>query len=102
MDDFNKNVRLICKHKGIPIGKCEKFINKSAGYFSRNPKITLFDAVSVALLLNEELTDMIYEDYEKKYRRQALIDRREQINKDIARLKDELEAIKEIEGRDNG
>lgn len=93
MDKFNENVRLICKHKGIKLGECERFIGKAAGYFSRNPNITLRDAKALSVFLNESLEDLMTRDYAKEFRKQAIIQRREQIKKDIARLNKELEDI---------
>lgn len=99
---FNENVRAVAKKKGLKLGQVEKYILKSAGYFSRNPDITLKDACRLADLLDESLEDLINQNFEEIYRARDLKEKRDYIKQELERLNKELEEMGEDDGSDMG
>lgn len=80
---ISRNVRFICKQRGLNIGDLEKQIGVSTGYFSRleknGLKISLLNVYNASEILGVTIDDLINKDLSIEQR--------------IAELKEELETL---------
>ena len=83
MKIFSRNVRFICKQRGLNIGNFEKQIGVSAGYLSRleknASKIALLNIYNASKILAVTIDDLLNKDMAIEQR--------------IAELKEELEML---------
>ena len=84
---FFRNLRIVCKNKGIQIGELETIVGVSIGYISRMEKngksISLRNAYSLANIVGVTLDDLLRKDMFKEMR--------------IKELEEELKKLKEDE-----
>lgn len=67
LENFYKNVKYLCKAKGIKIGELEAGVGVSKGYFSRVSKsgqkeIGVIKAFKIAEILGQDLESLINDD----------------------------------------
>lgn len=83
MKMFSRNVRFICKQRGLNISYLEKQIGVATGYFSRleknGLKISLLNAYNASEILGVTIDDLLNKDISIEQR--------------IAELKEELETL---------
>ena len=69
---FFRNIRFVCKNKGIQIGELETIVGVSLGYISRMEKngksISLRNAYSLANIVGVTIDDLLRKDFFKEMR----------------------------------
>lgn len=92
---FCKNVKSVCKEKGLKLGEAENKCGCSAGYIARtlanSSSMPLGTALKFCAVLGESIEDMCRLDYETYYEQKAVELQIETLQKEIAVLQDRLQ-----------